>query len=188
MHSAYSVGDLPREHRIGGLELVALHHRAQEELRKDEVAFQLPLCGISGKILLALNIYHISNPGKFMDYPTKCFYLGDVIGKDRRLLSLMKPIELGNVIHLHVVFNAISETRILSVQKVLIKHEVKLVVQVSHAMTSWSIPVILPLYKIIRIVILEFLLKWQRVKFTTKCKLAIDFFLTNIEVLNIEKS
>lgn len=58
-----------------------------------------------------------------MDYPTKCFYLGDVIGKDRRLLSLMISIELGNVIHLHVVFNAISETRILSVQKVLIKHE-----------------------------------------------------------------
>lgn len=55
-------------------------------------------------------------------------------------------------------------------------------------MTSRSIPVIFTLYEVIRIVIFEFLLKWKRIEFTTKSKLAIDLFLADVKILDIEES
>ena len=55
-------------------------------------------------------------------------------------------------------------------------------------MTSWSISIVLTTLQVIAVVILEFLLEWQGVEFASQGKLAVDFFLADVEVLDVEKS
>lgn len=55
-------------------------------------------------------------------------------------------------------------------------------------MTGWSITVILPLNKVIRIVEFQLFFEWQSIKLATEGKLAIDFFLADVEVLDIEET
>lgn len=55
-------------------------------------------------------------------------------------------------------------------------------------MTSWSVSIVLTTFQIIAVVILEFLLEWQGVEFASQGKLAVDFFLANVEVLDVEEA
>lgn len=55
-------------------------------------------------------------------------------------------------------------------------------------MTSWSVSIVLTTFQIITVVILEFLLEWQGVEFASQGKLAVDFFLANVEVLDVEEA
>lgn len=59
---------------------------------------------------------------------------------------------------------------------------------ISHSVTGWPVSIILAIDKVICIVVLELLLKRQRIEFATQGKLAIDFILADIEVLHIEES
>ena len=55
-------------------------------------------------------------------------------------------------------------------------------------MTSWSVSIVLTTLQIVAVVILEFLLEWQGVEFASQSKLAVDFFLTDVEVFNVEEA
>lgn len=57
-----------------------------------------------------------------------------------------------------------------------------------RAVTSWSVSIVLTTLQIIAVVILEFFLEWQGVEFASQGKLAVDFFLANIEVLDVEEA
>lgn len=43
-------------------------------------------------------------------YPAKLLDLCNVFGKDRRLLALVKTIKLGDIVHLHVILDAVSKS------------------------------------------------------------------------------
>ena len=55
-------------------------------------------------------------------------------------------------------------------------------------MTSWPVSVVLTSLQVIAVVILEFLLEWQGVEFTSQGKLAVNFFLADIEVFDVEEA
>ena len=55
-------------------------------------------------------------------------------------------------------------------------------------MTSWSVSIVLTTPQIIAVVILEFLLEWQSVEFASQGKLAVDFFLADVEVFHVEEA
>lgn len=57
-----------------------------------------------------------------------------------------------------------------------------------HAVTGRSISVVLALGKVIRIVVLEFFFERERVEFATKRELVVDFFLTDVEVLDVKET
>lgn len=45
----------------------------------------------------------------WMAYPTKSLDFINVIRQNRRLLSLVVSVELGNVVYLHIILDAISK-------------------------------------------------------------------------------
>jgi hypothetical protein len=57
-----------------------------------------------------------------------------------------------------------------------------------HAMSGWTVPIVLASLEIVRVVVLEFLLDGQCVEFTTEGELAIDFFLTDVEIFDVEEA
>jgi hypothetical protein len=57
-----------------------------------------------------------------------------------------------------------------------------------HAMSSWTVAVILASLKIVGVVVLEFLLERKRVELAAKSKLAVNFILTDVEVLDVEEA
>lgn len=66
----------------------------------------------------------------------------------------MEAVELGNVVYLHVIADAISKAGLKSAWNSSVECLIFL-----HAMASWSVSIILASNEIIRIVILELLLK-----------------------------
>lgn len=60
--------------------------------------------------------------------------------------------------------------------------------QVLHAVASGSVSIILAIDEIVGVVVFEFLLKRKAIKFTTKGKLTINFFLADVESLHIKES
>lgn len=95
----------------------------------------------------------------------------------------MIAIKFGDIVHLHIILDSIPQTAFLG------KHEYYTFARVvSHAMTGRSISIVLAPGKVVRVMILELLLEWQRIKLATKSKLSINFFLADVEVLHIEKS
>lgn len=55
-------------------------------------------------------------------------------------------------------------------------------------MPSWSVSIVLTTLQVIAVVILEFLVEWQSIEFASKGKLAVDFFLADVEVFDIEEA
>ena len=86
-------------------------------------------------------------------YPAEGFYLRNVARKDRRLLALVMTVELGDIIHLDIIPDAISEaisTGISSLEARLCNRSLLF----SHAMPCWSVPVVLAAHQIVRVMIL----------------------------------
>lgn len=118
-----------------------------------------------------------------MAYPTKSLDLIKVICQNRRLLSMVVSVELGNVVYLHVILDAVSKAD-QSVSTLPLPYSKG----VLHAVTSWSVPIVLAPLQIIAVVILELLLEWQSIECTSQGKLAIDLFLGDVEVLDVEEA
>ena len=55
-------------------------------------------------------------------------------------------------------------------------------------MTSGSVSIVLTTLQVIAVVVLEFLLEWQGVEFPSQGKLAVDFFLADVEILDVEEA
>jgi hypothetical protein len=58
----------------------------------------------------------------------------------------------------------------------------------SHAMSSWTVPIVLASLEIVRVVVLEFLLERECIEFTTERKLAVNLFLADVEVFDVEEA
>ena len=54
--------------------------------------------------------------------------------------------------------------------------------------TSWSIPIVLSTFQVVRIVVLHLLLKREIIEFTSKSELPIDFLLANVEIPDVEET
>lgn len=111
-HSAYSAGDPRREHRIGGRVPIAPRREVPKEWQIDGGVSQLLLYGISEVYPLAFEVNFI--PLTY-NYPAEGFNLGDILGNNGGLLSLVITIEFGNIVNLHVILDSISKTSGLSV-------------------------------------------------------------------------
>lgn len=57
-----------------------------------------------------------------------------------------------------------------------------------HAVAGWSISIVLALGKVICIVVFEFFLEREGVELATKRELMVDFFLADVEVLDVEET
>lgn len=55
-------------------------------------------------------------------------------------------------------------------------------------MPSWSVSIVLTTLQVITVVILEFLVEWQSIEFAPQGKLAVDFFLADVEVFDVEEA
>ena len=55
-------------------------------------------------------------------------------------------------------------------------------------MTSGSVSIVLTTLQVIAVVVLEFLLEWQGVEFPSQGKLAVHFFLADVEVFDVEEA
>jgi hypothetical protein len=117
------------------------------------------------------------------EYPTKSLDLINVIRQNRRLLSMVVSVELGYVVYLHIILDAISKAVQSASTLLLLYSKGDL-----HAVTSWSVSVVLTTLQILAVVILELLLEWQSVECASQGELAIDLFLADIEVLHIEET
>ena len=118
-----------------------------------------------------------------MEYPAKSLDFINVIRQNRRLLSRVVSVKLGNVdtctlslMPFPRLYQSASSFLLLYSKRDL------------HAVTSWSVSVVLTTLQIIAVVILEFLLEWQSVECASQGKLTIDLFLADIKVLHVEET
>jgi hypothetical protein len=108
---------------------------------------------------------------------------GYVCCEDGGLAAVVSAVEFRDVVHLHVVFDAVSEAGLVSFYLELEGEGGDV-----HAMSGGTVPVVFASLEIVRVVVLEFLLEWERVEFAAKGKLPVDFFLADVEVLDIEEA
>lgn len=103
----------------------------------------------------------IGNGGK-LAYPAEIFNLVNVIRDNRRLLSRVVAIKLGNVVDLNIILDTVTHADEESVKFYSLKFRA-----FSHAVTGRSVSVILAVDKIIGVVILQFLFKREIIEFAT---------------------
>ena len=54
--------------------------------------------------------------------------------------------------------------------------------------SSRTVPIVLAIVQVLKVVVLQLLLKRQVVEFAAKSELSIDFFLADVEVFNVEEA
>lgn len=96
---------------------------------------------------------------------------------------MVVSVELGDVVYLHVILDAVPKADQLASSLPLPYSK-----GVLHAVASWSVSIVLATLQIIAVMILEFLLEWQSVECTPQGKLAIDLFLGDVEVFDVEEA
>lgn len=101
-----------------------------------------------------------------MALTTECFNLIDMVLEDWRVFTLMMAIKFGKVVDLDVVCNPGSE----------------------RAKASRSVTIVITRFESFDVVMLESLFKREVVEFATQSKLAVYFLLTDVEVVDVEKS
>jgi hypothetical protein len=101
-----------------------------------------------------------------MTLTTKVFNLIDVILQDGGVFTLMMSIKLRKVVDLDIVRDTRSK----------------------RAKTSRTVSVVIARFESFDVVVLEPFLQWEVVKLTAQSKLAVYFFLTNVEVVDVEES
>lgn len=122
----------------------------------------------------------------WMRYPLKSLNFIKMVRQSRRMLSMVVSIELGNVVYLYIILDAVPKAGSISLISTLSSLTAK--GSILLAVTSWSVSVVLTTLQVSAVVILEFLLEWQSVEFTSQGKLAVNFFLADIEVFDVEEA
>lgn len=101
-----------------------------------------------------------------MAFPAESFDFFDVVLQDWWLSTLVEAVEFGDVVDFDVVANCFGEL----------------------AETGGTVAVVFAAFEVFEIVVLEFFFEWEVVEFAAEGELTIDFFLGDVEVLDVEEA
>jgi hypothetical protein len=101
-----------------------------------------------------------------MTLTTEGLDLINVVLENRWMFTLMMSVKFGQVIDLDVVRDTRSK----------------------RTKTRRSVTVVIARFKSFDVVVLKPFFQWKIVKLTTQSKLAVYFFLTDVEVVDVEES